>query len=283
MEPNKTSGTRPKATSDPMTDLQRYLREQAEYLTPNDRAVMIHWAEFVGQCGRSSSYQERAWRWAAECLGEPALRDLRQRCFRFLEEALELVQALDCSADDVRTLVKYVYGREVGHPPQEVGGVMLTLGVLCQSAGIDARREGELELERVRRPEVSERIRRKQATKPNASPLPGEIDWPAAADAAFRSAPEGARPKEAAAQQHPIDHPAYYGGEDNPYEAIKVIRAWLTREEFAGFLKGTALKYMCRAGRKEDGTEARDFGKAEWYVAAHVKELELRGEGSGDE
>jgi len=23
-----------------------------------------------------------------------------------------------------------------------------------------------------------------------------------------------------------IDHPTHYGGEDNPYEAIKVIMAW---------------------------------------------------------
>ena len=44
-----------------------------------------------------------------------------------------------------------------------------------------------------------------------------------------------------------VDHPAHYGGKDNPYEVIKVLEAWLTPEEFAGFLKGNVIKYQARA------------------------------------
>jgi hypothetical protein len=42
-----------------------------------------------------------------------------------------------------------------------------------------------------------------------------------------------------------IDHPAHYGGKDDPYEAIKVIDAW-----GLGFCLGNTLKYIRRAGRK---------------------------------
>lgn len=59
-----------------------------------------------------------------------------------------------------------------------------------------------------------------------------------------------------------VNHPAHYGGADNPYEAIKVIRAWLTPDEYVGFLKGNALKYIARH-RQKNGAE--DLKKAEWY------------------
>lgn len=60
-----------------------------------------------------------------------------------------------------------------------------------------------------------------------------------------------------------IDHPQHYGGADDPYEAIKIIEAlgWLE-----GFCKGSALKYLVRAGDKPGESENRDLGKAEWYI-----------------
>ena len=59
-----------------------------------------------------------------------------------------------------------------------------------------------------------------------------------------------------------VNHPGHYGGADNPYETIKVLEAWLTPEEFAGFLKGNALKYLSRH-RQKGGDE--DLRKAQWY------------------
>lgn len=66
-----------------------------------------------------------------------------------------------------------------------------------------------------------------------------------------------------------IDHPSHYGGKDNPYEAIKVIRAW-----GLGFGLGNALKYICRAGRKRRSTRLEDLKKARWYLDDEIKAME---------
>lgn len=59
-----------------------------------------------------------------------------------------------------------------------------------------------------------------------------------------------------------VNHPDHYGGENNPYEVIKVLRAWLTPDEYRGFLKGNSLKYLARH-RSKGGN--KDLEKAEWY------------------
>lgn len=59
-----------------------------------------------------------------------------------------------------------------------------------------------------------------------------------------------------------VDHPAHYGGADDPYEAIKVIEAW-----GLGFNLGNALKYLSRAGRKPGEARRKDLAKAAWYLA----------------
>lgn len=59
-----------------------------------------------------------------------------------------------------------------------------------------------------------------------------------------------------------VNHPQHYGG-DTTYETIKVLEAWLTPDEYRGFLKGNELKYLSRAGKK--GDEAEDRAKARWY------------------
>lgn len=62
-----------------------------------------------------------------------------------------------------------------------------------------------------------------------------------------------------------VDHPDHYGGEDNPYEVIKVLEAWMTPEELRGFCKGSAIKYLARAGKKAGQPAERDYAKAAWY------------------
>ena len=45
------------------------------------------------------------------------------------------------------------------------------------------------------------------------------------------------------------NHASYYGGEDNPYECIKVIEAWGEQGNWDyrdGFYLGTVLRYMSR-------------------------------------
>lgn len=64
-----------------------------------------------------------------------------------------------------------------------------------------------------------------------------------------------------------VDHPAHYGGADNPYEAIKVIEA-----HSLGFCEGNAIKYILRA--KHKGTELQDLQKAAWYIQRVIAQLE---------
>ena len=84
-----------------------------------------------------------------KCFGAYIANDTTERNYRFLEEALELVQSLGCSQDDAHALVNYVYGRDQGDVNQEVGGVMVTLAALCNANEIDFVKAGDAELKRV--------------------------------------------------------------------------------------------------------------------------------------
>ena len=67
-----------------------------------------------------------------------------------------------------------------------------------------------------------------------------------------------------------VNHPAHYGG-DTPYETIKVLKVWLPREQYLGFLRGNAIKYHSRLGKKGHADE--DAAKAAWYARELEKEL----------
>ncbi len=123
----------------------------------------------------SVSYQLRAADWVNEAFGSEIAGHKPERVHRFLEEALELAQSLGCTEAEARQLAAYVWGREKGEPAQEVGGTVLTLAILCESHGIGMEAEAERELARVRTPEVLERVRQKNKTKPRESPLPGTV------------------------------------------------------------------------------------------------------------
>jgi hypothetical protein len=116
-------------------------------------------------------FQRRVRPWMMACFGPVISNDKQERNHRFLEEALELVQACGATASEARQLVEYVYGRPVGEPVQEVGGVMVTLAALCLAQGLDMHDAAEVELERIWT--KVEQIRQKQASKPPMGPLPG--------------------------------------------------------------------------------------------------------------
>ncbi len=117
------------------------------------------------------NFQQNVATWARVCFGEAHALDIPTRNHRFLEEALELVQAGNCTQEDAHALVDYVYGRPVGDPTQEVGGVLITLAALCTAQAIDMEAAGDLELQRVW--QKIEVIRAKQAAKTFPGPLPG--------------------------------------------------------------------------------------------------------------
>lgn len=116
------------------------------------------------------NYQKEVKNWTAACFGEEISGDRVERNHRFLEEALELVQSLDCTASEAHQLVDYVFGREVGEKAQECGGVMVTLAALCNANKLDMQTCGRAELDRVWT--KVEKIREKQKNKPKHSPLP---------------------------------------------------------------------------------------------------------------
>lgn len=71
-----------------------------------------------------------------------------------------------------------------------------------------------------------------------------------------------------------VNHPAHYGGEGNPYEAINVVEAWEL-----DFLLGNVVKYIARAGKKGDALE--DLKKARWYLERKIDHLEKLAARSG--
>ena len=66
-----------------------------------------------------------------------------------------------------------------------------------------------------------------------------------------------------------IDHPQHYGGEDNPYEVIKVVEA-LEMD----FHLGNVFKYIARAGKKETDKELQDLKKSMFYLERKIANLE---------
>lgn len=120
------------------------------------------------------TFQRRAQDWMMATFSMEVCRDTIERNHRFLEEALELVQALGCTASEAHQLVDYVYGRDQGEVNQEIGGVMVTLAALCLANDLDMHQGGETELARVWT--KIDQIRAKQASKPKHSPLPQTAD-----------------------------------------------------------------------------------------------------------
>ena len=66
-----------------------------------------------------------------------------------------------------------------------------------------------------------------------------------------------------------VNHPSHYGGAENPYEVIKVIRAF-----GLNFALGNSLKYIARAGKKDPDKTIEDLKKAAWYLNDEIKTLE---------
>lgn len=105
--------------------------------------------------------------WCVNVFGEKVTDDKMIRAYRFFEEATELVQAGGLSPHEAHMLVDYVYGRPVGELHQEIGGTMVTLLAFCNAHREDAGKQMMREFLRCLEPDVIQKIRAKQATKPN--------------------------------------------------------------------------------------------------------------------
>ena len=64
-----------------------------------------------------------------------------------------------------------------------------------------------------------------------------------------------------------VEHPSHYN--TGKYEVIDVIEDW-----GLGYHKGNVVKYIARAGKKQNNSELADLKKAAWYLKREIKRLE---------
>ena len=76
-----------------------------------------------------------------------------------------------------------------------------------------------------------------------------------------------------------VNHPKHYGGEDNPYEVVKVAEAWGTDKDAYLF---NVLKYIGRSGKKDGNPTLQDLKKALWYLDRRIKTIENEDENKHD-
>lgn len=68
-----------------------------------------------------------------------------------------------------------------------------------------------------------------------------------------------------------VNHPLHYGG-DTPFECIKVLANWLSKDEYRGFCRGNFIKYVCRLGKKDDSVQ--ELKKARFYLDKLIESYE---------
>lgn len=67
-------------------------------------------------------------------------------------------------------------------------------------------------------------------------------------------------------EKDPVNNPAHYTSHPSGIEAIEVTRHY-------NFAIGNAIKYLWRAGLKEDA-KVQDLRKAIWYIEDEIKRIE---------
>jgi hypothetical protein len=127
-------------------------------------------AHLATEAEPSGPFQPRVEPWMRECFGDVIPFDKVERGDRLLEEVFELLQSCGYDPDRVLELRRYVWGRPVGEPAQELGGVMVTLAAYSLAFGLDMHGAGETELARIWT--KVEAIRAKQAAKPRGIACP---------------------------------------------------------------------------------------------------------------
>lgn len=93
------------------------------------------------------------------------LHDVEERAIRFVEEGLELGQALGMSRDQGHRLIDQVFDKPVGNVDQELGGTLITLSALMAVAGLDGVKAFTNEFARVNSAEIIDKIQAKHKMK----------------------------------------------------------------------------------------------------------------------
>lgn len=87
--------------------------------------------------------------WAIRAFGYDHVYNLPIRTLRIAEEAVELVQSQGIDKATMLRVVDVVYSRPPGRMEQELGGVLMTVNVLCAAASLDPEAVFITELMRV--------------------------------------------------------------------------------------------------------------------------------------
>ena len=66
-----------------------------------------------------------------------------------------------------------------------------------------------------------------------------------------------------------VNHPSHYT--DGKIEVIDFIE-----DKRLNYHRGNALKYLCRAGKKDPEKEVEDLQKAVWYINREIQRLETQ-------
>ena len=66
-----------------------------------------------------------------------------------------------------------------------------------------------------------------------------------------------------------VNHPSHYT--DGNIEVIDFIE-----DKRLNYHRGNALKYLCRAGKKDPEKEVEDLQKAVWYINREIQRLEAQ-------
>lgn len=88
-------------------------------------------------------------------------------------------------------------------------------------------------------------------------------EWDAAS-AAFRAIQASIK---AAGTPDPVNHPSHYNSDPSGVECIQITR-------HRNFNIGNAMKYLWRAGLKDQDAVIQDLEKAVWYIRDEIKRLE---------
>lgn len=112
-----------------------------------------------------NGFQTRCRLWVEKTFGHQT-SETRQKGFRFLEEAVELVESLGMTRENCHKIVDYVFDRNSpGEPYQELGGVMVTLATVAQVNGMNMLTAGSDEITRCEA--NTDKIREKDKRKPD--------------------------------------------------------------------------------------------------------------------
>jgi hypothetical protein len=101
--------------------------------------------------------------WMTATFGEET-RAIEERALRFVEEAVELAQAVGLPLHRFMDVLCHVYGKPPGDAAREAGAVGVTLLGLCAVLGVSAESEEKTEVARVLAVDPEE-FRRRHATK----------------------------------------------------------------------------------------------------------------------